>query len=153
MGFEGALYDASILPHRNLEADLVLIDPQMQTLFSVKDFARERLYQTLAYDGVKSVTPVYIATGQWRNPQTRLERAILVWVIFQYQIKYLWGWLFSAGNVIFFASCSYYHVFINYRTSCRLLNQLSTQPFRDTELRNVVVKATDTRTAVLFQSD
>jgi putative ABC transport system permease protein len=79
MGFEGALYDASIQPHRNLQADLVLIDPQMQTLFSVKSFARERLYQTLAYDGVKSVTPVYISTGQWRNPQTRLERAILVW--------------------------------------------------------------------------
>lgn len=79
MGFEGALYDASVLPHRNLQADLVLIDPQMQSLFSVKSFARERLYQTLAYDGVKSVTPIYISTGQWRNPQTRLERAILVW--------------------------------------------------------------------------
>ncbi|MBF2065861.1 MAG: FtsX-like permease family protein [Calothrix sp. C42_A2020_038] len=79
MGFEGALYNASIQPHRNLQADLVLIDPQMQTLFSVKDFARERLYQTLAYDGVESVNSVYIATGQWRNPQTRLERAILVW--------------------------------------------------------------------------
>jgi putative ABC transport system permease protein len=79
MGFEGALYDASIQPHRNLQADLVLVDPQMQTLFSVKTFARERLYQTLAYDGVESVTPIYIATGQWRNPQTRLERAILVW--------------------------------------------------------------------------
>lgn len=79
MGFEGALYDASVLPHRNLQADLVLIDPQMQSLFSVKSFARERLYQTLAYDGVESVTPVYISTGQWRNPQTRLERAILVW--------------------------------------------------------------------------
>lgn len=79
MGFEGALYDASIQPHRNLQADLVLIDPQMQTLFSVKSFARERLYQTLAYEGVESVTPLYIATGQWKNPQTRLERAILVW--------------------------------------------------------------------------
>ncbi len=79
MGFEGALYDASIQPHRNLQADLVLIDPQMQTLFSVKSFARERLYQTLAYDGIESVTPVYISTGQWRNPQTRLERAILIW--------------------------------------------------------------------------
>jgi putative ABC transport system permease protein len=79
MGFEGALYDASILPHRNLQADLVLIEPRMQTLFSVKSFPRERLYQTLAYDGVASVTPVYISTGQWRNPQTTLERAILIW--------------------------------------------------------------------------
>jgi putative ABC transport system permease protein len=79
MGFEGALYDASIAPHRQLQADLVLIDPQMQTLFSVKSFSRTRLYQTLAHESVNSVTPVYIATGQWRNPETRLERAILVW--------------------------------------------------------------------------
>jgi putative ABC transport system permease protein len=79
MGFEGALYDSSIQPHRNLQTDLVLIEPRMQTLFSVKSFQRERLYQTLAYDGVESVTPVYIATGQWRNPKTTLERAILVW--------------------------------------------------------------------------
>jgi len=45
----------------------------------VKSFSRERLYQYLSYKGVDSVSPVYIATGQWRNPETRLERAILVW--------------------------------------------------------------------------
>ena len=81
MGFEGALYDAAIQPHRNLQADLVLTDPQMQTLFSVKAFPRERLYQTLAHPDVASVRGVYIATGQWKNPATRLERAILVWGI------------------------------------------------------------------------
>ncbi|MGF1521456.1 MAG: ABC transporter permease DevC [Leptolyngbyaceae cyanobacterium] len=81
MGFEGALYDAAIQPHRNLQADLVLTDPQMQTLFSVKAFPRERLYQTLAHPDVASVRGVYIATGQWKNPETRLERAILVWGI------------------------------------------------------------------------
>ena len=81
MGFEGALYDAAIQPHRNLQADLVLINPQMQTLFSVKDFPRQRLYQTLAHEDVASVSGVYIATGQWKNPETRLERAILVWGI------------------------------------------------------------------------
>ncbi|ALF54450.1 ABC transporter [Nostoc piscinale CENA21] len=81
MGFEGALFDAAIKPHRSLQADLVLINPQFQTLFSVKSFSRERLYQTLGYEGVKSVSPVYIGTGQWRNPETRLERAILVWGI------------------------------------------------------------------------
>ena len=81
MGFEGALYDAAIQPHRNLQADLVLTNPQMQTLFSVKDFPRQRLYQTLAHSDVASVSGVYIATGQWKNPETRLERAILVWGI------------------------------------------------------------------------
>lgn len=81
MGFQGALYDAAIKPHLNLQADLVLINPKFQTLFSVKDFSRDRLYQTLGHPAVKSVSPVYISTGQWRNPQTRQERAILVWGI------------------------------------------------------------------------
>lgn len=79
MGFEGALFDSAIKPHRNLQADLVLINPQFQTLFSVKSFSRERLYQALSYEGVKSVSSIYIGTGQWRNPQTKLDRAILVW--------------------------------------------------------------------------
>ncbi|RCJ42563.1 ABC transporter [Nostoc minutum NIES-26] len=81
MGFEGALFDAAIQPHRSLQADLILINPQFQTLFSVKSFSRERLYQALGYDGVQSVNSLYIGTGQWRNPETRLERAILVWGI------------------------------------------------------------------------
>lgn len=79
LGFESALFDTAVKPHRNLQADLVLINPQFQTLFSVKNFSRERLYQTLGYEGVQSVNSVYISTGQWRNPETRFERAILVW--------------------------------------------------------------------------
>jgi putative ABC transport system permease protein len=81
LGFESALFDAAVKPHRNLQADLVLINPQFQTLFSVKSFSRERLYQALGYEGVQSVSGVYIGTGQWRNPKTRQDRAILVWGI------------------------------------------------------------------------
>lgn len=81
LGFQDALYDSAVEPHRNLRADLVIINPQLQTLFSVKSFQRERLYQTLGYDGVKSVASIYVATGQWRNPTTRIDRAILVWGI------------------------------------------------------------------------
>jgi len=79
MGFESALFDAAIQPHRNLQADLLLINPQFQTLFSVKSFSRERLYQALSYNGVKSVSSIYISTGQWRNPETKIDRSILVW--------------------------------------------------------------------------
>ncbi|MBD2137138.1 FtsX-like permease family protein [Anabaena sp. FACHB-1237] len=81
MGFQNALFDAAVKPHRNLQADLVLTNPQFQTLFSVKSFSRKRLYQTLSYPGVKSVSSVYISTGLWRNPETREDRAILVWGI------------------------------------------------------------------------
>jgi putative ABC transport system permease protein len=74
LGFQGALYDAAIKPHRNLQADLVLINPQFQTLFSVKSFSRERLYQTLGYDGVASVSSVYIGTGPPGPGHSRLGR-------------------------------------------------------------------------------
>lgn len=43
---------------------MVLINPQFKTLFSVKNFSRERLYQTLAYEGVQSVNSVYIVLIQ-----------------------------------------------------------------------------------------
>ena len=81
LGLLDALFDSATRPHRTLEADLVLINPQFQSLFSVQSFSRERLHQTLAYEGVKSVRPLYINTAQWRNPVTRINRAILVWGI------------------------------------------------------------------------
>ncbi|PMB37524.1 ABC transporter [Fischerella thermalis CCMEE 5319] len=81
LGLLDALFDSATKPHQNLQADLVLINPQFQTLFYVKSFPRERLQQTLAYDGVKSVRPLYADIAQWRNPQNRLSRGILVWGI------------------------------------------------------------------------
>ena len=79
LGLLDALFDSATRPHRTLQADLVLINPQFQSLFSVKSFSRERLQQTLAFEGVESVRPLYINTAQWRNPENRVNRAILVW--------------------------------------------------------------------------
>jgi putative ABC transport system permease protein len=79
MGFEGALFDAAAKPHKNLQADLVITNPQMQTLFSVKAFPRERLYQAQSHAGVQSVNSIRIGAGQWKNSNTQLERTILVW--------------------------------------------------------------------------
>ncbi len=78
LGLLDALFDSATKPHQSLQADLVLINPQFQSLFSVKSFPRERLQQTLAYDEVKSIRSLYIDTAQWRNPETRQTRAILV---------------------------------------------------------------------------
>ena len=79
LGFQDALYDSAIAPHQNLQADLVVIKPHFQSLISVKSFQRDRLYQTLGVNGVKSVNSLYIGAGLWRNPVTRIDRAILVW--------------------------------------------------------------------------
>ncbi|GET37093.1 ABC transporter permease DevC [Microseira wollei] len=81
LGMLDALLTGATQAHQNLQADLVLTNPQFQTLFNIKNFPRERLQQTLAYDGVKSVRPLYVSLAQWRNPETLLERGILVWGI------------------------------------------------------------------------
>ena len=79
LGLQDALYDGVSQTQRLLKADLVLTNPQFQTLFSVQSFPRERLYQALSADGVASVSSIYIASGQWKNPDTRQNRAILIW--------------------------------------------------------------------------
>ncbi len=79
MGFQDALYDSAIQSHRLLEADLVMINLQLQTLSAVKSFPRKRLYQALSHEGVESVSSVYIGSGQWKNPETQINRAILIW--------------------------------------------------------------------------
>lgn len=79
LGFQDALYDSATQTQRLLQADLVLINPQFQTLFSVQSFPRQRLYQALSADGVASVSSIYIASAQWKNSDTRQNRAILVW--------------------------------------------------------------------------
>lgn len=79
LGLQDALYDGVTQTQRLLQADLVLTNPQFQTLFSVQSFPRERLYQALSVDGVTSVSSIYIASGDWKNSDTRQNRAILIW--------------------------------------------------------------------------
>ncbi len=79
LGFQDSLYDSATVPHRLLQADLVIINPQFRSLTSVQSFSRQRLYQTLSHDQVQSVSSVYIGMGDWKNPETQLQRSILVW--------------------------------------------------------------------------
>lgn len=81
LGFQDSLYDSATVPHRLLQADLVIIDPRFKSLASFTPFAREQLYQTKANDRVQSVSSIRIAMGQWKNPETRLTRSILIWGI------------------------------------------------------------------------
>lgn len=79
LGFLDSLYDSATLPHRALQADLVITNPQFKSLTSVQSFSRERLYQAQSDEDVASVSSVYIGMGDWKNPETRLQRSILVW--------------------------------------------------------------------------
>jgi putative ABC transport system permease protein len=79
MGFEGALYDSAKIPYRNLNADLMIANTQFQTLFAVRSSPRDRLYQARSNPAVTAVTPIYISSGQWQNPDTKQSRTILIW--------------------------------------------------------------------------
>ncbi|NRB07872.1 MAG: FtsX-like permease family protein [Richelia sp.] len=76
-GFESALFESSTAPHRNLNADLFIVNAHFETVYYVKSFPRQRLYQARGFSGVESVTPLYISLGTWKNPETRRSQRIL----------------------------------------------------------------------------
>jgi putative ABC transport system permease protein len=68
LGFQDALFDSAITLHINLKGDIFLISPQSTSLISMKTFPDRRLYQALGFDGVESITPMYLGFGNWKNP-------------------------------------------------------------------------------------
>jgi putative ABC transport system permease protein len=78
LGFQDALLSSVGLLHSNLVGDLVVINPQYQSVIQPKTFTDRRLYQALGSDAVESVYPVYLGTGRFKNPFTRTERDIFV---------------------------------------------------------------------------
>lgn len=73
LGFQQALYDSSVRWHTALGYDLAVISPKTTYLVNPPGFPRNRLYQVLGFEGVSSVTPVYIGIAEWRNPQDPLQ--------------------------------------------------------------------------------
>ncbi|MEN9230335.1 MAG: ABC transporter permease DevC [Thermostichus sp. DG02_5_bins_236] len=79
MGLLDALFDSAARPHQSLQGDLVVVNPQFESLFYVKTFPRERIYQTLADPEVTAVRSLYVNSVQWRNPENLTSRGILAW--------------------------------------------------------------------------
>lgn len=78
LGFRDALYDSAVTLHKNLSGDIFLISPQSTATIAMKSFPNRRLYQSLGFEGVASVSPVYMDFALWKNPETRRTRSILV---------------------------------------------------------------------------
>lgn len=78
LGFRDALFDAAVTLHKNLQGDIFLISPQSTAITAMKSFPNRRLYQSVGFEGVKSINPVYLGFGLWKNPQTRGTRSIMV---------------------------------------------------------------------------
>ena len=77
LGFRDGLYDASVVVHRLLDADIVLISPRSTSSVSMAGFPRRRLIQAMAAPPVEGITPVHWNLLLWRNPETLGTRSIL----------------------------------------------------------------------------
>lgn len=78
LGFRDALFESNVTLHNNLKGDIFLISPQSTATIAMKSFPQRRLYQALGFEGVESISPLYMDFGLWKNPQTRATRAIMV---------------------------------------------------------------------------
>jgi putative ABC transport system permease protein len=68
IGFQDALYDSATQLHKNLQGDLFLISAQYKSLTSNQSYPRSRLYQTLGFDDVESISAVYVQFAKLKNP-------------------------------------------------------------------------------------
>jgi putative ABC transport system permease protein len=77
-GFENALYDSQVQLLKLFNGEIIIINRLKTNLFVPEQFARRRLYQAAAFEGVTAVYPIYIADGRWKNPQTQSVRLLRV---------------------------------------------------------------------------
>lgn len=71
MGFRGALFSSAVEFHHSLNGELVLMSSRSRSLISLDRFTERRLYQAAGVTGVASVSPIYLNTIQWRNPDNK----------------------------------------------------------------------------------
>jgi putative ABC transport system permease protein len=78
MGLRAALFDSAVRMHESLKGDVFLISPRSTALIGMRRFSERRLFQTLAFDAVEKISPIYLDFAQWRNPETLRTRQIFV---------------------------------------------------------------------------
>ncbi|MDY6898384.1 MAG: ABC transporter permease DevC [Cyanobacteriota bacterium] len=78
LGFQDALYNSATQVHRSLQGDLFLVSSQYKALTATQSFSRTRLYQALGFEGVESVTPIYLGFAKFKNPDSGEKYSIYV---------------------------------------------------------------------------
>ncbi|MDJ0674816.1 MAG: ABC transporter permease DevC [Calothrix sp. MO_167.B42] len=78
LGFQDALYSSATQVHRSLRGDLFVVSSQYKSLTAIQSFSRSRLYQTLGFDGVESVSPMYLGFAKFKNPENGEKYSIYV---------------------------------------------------------------------------
>ena len=77
-GFKNALYDSQTQLLEKLNGEIVIINRLKENMFVPRAFARRRLYQAQAFDGVDGAYALYLSDARWKNPDTRKSRPVRV---------------------------------------------------------------------------
>lgn len=78
LGIMAGLYDTNTMFHRNLNADIVLLSTQAQTLINLSTFPRRRIFQARDCEGVGDAQGCYLTFAVWRNPDTKEKTNMLI---------------------------------------------------------------------------
>lgn len=78
LGFLDALFKSSVKLHENLNADIVLISSQTESIVFIESFPRRRLYEIAGLEGIQSVSEMYLGLTKWKNPETGKTRSIFL---------------------------------------------------------------------------
>ena len=71
LGIRDALFESAVHLHNSLEGDAFLISPRSTSLIAMESFSERRLLQTLSFNEVELVSPIYVGYAQWKNPDTK----------------------------------------------------------------------------------
>lgn len=77
-GIENAFYDSQIQLLQRLNGEILLVNRLKYTMFIPEQFARRRLYQAQGFKGVVAAYPLYMTSGNWKNPVTKSVRSMRV---------------------------------------------------------------------------
>jgi len=76
LGFRSALFESAVRFHERFDYDIALFSPDSVFIVRPQPFSIRRLYQTIGFDAVEDVTPVYIFPSVWKNPWNNKRRSI-----------------------------------------------------------------------------
>jgi len=71
LGFYAAAQSSATSVYNALDFDVLVLSSQYVFVARPADFSRARLEQVRSIQGVESLVPVWMAIGEWRNPETR----------------------------------------------------------------------------------
>ena len=77
-GIENAFYDSQIQLLQRLNGEILVVNRLKYTMFIPEQFARRRLYQAQGFKGVVAAYPLYMTSGDWKNPETKAVRSMRV---------------------------------------------------------------------------